>query len=360
MRADVNENKIVSSNFMASNVVILGFVYNFAATEVRLLAIILWTLSCLFYARKVNLSALFFSFSILLPLIISLFFNLSNIKFTITGAGVESLVAFLIFPYLYVMLQRDAIHKLNNLKYVLAFVISVFFIDAVYRYFIAPEYFLNYDTRHQAKTIGFFSTANVSGAALSFLSLFFLLNTKNFSRLWFVICFLLLITTMARAAVLGLIVSIAINFLFKKNIKLLLLGILLAVVGIFAWFQLDLSNDGSLLSKFLFLKAALSVAQNMTLGAFIFGYGIDFERITSVLGVNGWSPHIPLLKAFLYFGILGLIVYAFSLLKMLNRDFLPYFICYGIISLAGAPIVFPMLLSLFIMVKSSKMVSNEK
>lgn len=56
---------------------------------------------------------------------------------------------------------------------------------------------------------------------------------------------------------------------------------------------------------------------------------------------------------------MGLITYFVSLLKFINRDFFVYLSCYAVIALAGAPIVFPMLLSVFIIVKSSGRVLNE-
>ena len=47
-----------------------------------------------------------------------------------------------------------------------------------------------------------------------------------------------------------------------------------------------------------------------------FGFGESFSTVNSILNVNDWSPHLLLLKAFLYFGIAGVVLYLESMLVM--------------------------------------------
>jgi hypothetical protein len=171
------------------------------------------------------------------------------------------------------------------------------------------------------------------------------------------IILILLITSMARAAIVSLIIVWIIYLISRSNYLFKAIFIVSGVFLLsFVFYDFGLINDGSFLSKIEFISATRLIIENSSLTQLFFGFGMSYESITSVLGVQGWSPHIPFLKAFLYYGFFGLVYYIgtiYLIYKFNNKILLPM-TAYLILSLAGAPIFFPGLLSNLIIISKNE------
>tara|TARA_B100000900_G_C20138846_1_gene537086 strand:+ start:174 stop:500 length:327 start_codon:yes stop_codon:yes gene_type:complete len=83
----------------------------------------------------------------------------------------------------------------------------------------------------------------------------------------------------------------------------------------------------------------------------LFGFGSSFEYIVTLLGVNGWSAHAPILKSFLYYGLFGVlffILYLFQIFLAEKKMFFPI-LFFLICGLAGAPIFWPTLFTGYVL-----------
>ena len=159
---------------------------------------------------------------------------------------------------------------------------------------------MNYNQRFSAKNMGLFVNTNVLGQAIVFMIIiadFIKLKYKKFIQL---ILIILLVTTMARAAILSLCVTYSVKWFWREGIMFKICSIL-GVVGIFLIFSyLNLDKDGSLLSKFEFFSNTLILFNNGSIYDVIFGFGASFDLIVLKLNVGEFSPHLSILKAFLY------------------------------------------------------------
>ncbi|WP_162902164.1 hypothetical protein [Facilibium subflavum] len=238
------------------------------------------------------------------------------------------------------------------------------------RYYYGPEYFLNYHTRHQAKTLGFFATTNVTGQFISFLFIVSLEIGFRYKKTLQILLLLLLITTMARSAMIALTVVFIMKFLLQKAVtqkdilfKIAALFLCFCVIFFFLADPLHLRSDGSLQSKIDFFKSALHIFDHSTVTNHIFGYGNSYQTITKVLDVNGWSPHVSILKAYLYYGLIGVGIYIFILLQFyfVDKKMKYPILTYIIFSLAGAPIFWPTFVVGVMLLKLNQcqVVSNE-
>lgn len=340
--------------------IFLGFCNNFQGTAGRVIAIILWVIIPFvllfklekFYLRKREyLSFLFYSISISI-LFISILMNIDTFKFELDGPTVEKLTPFLgffTFPFFFLVSNQN--HQKTK-KYIYnALILTLIFysLEMFYRLWIAPDLFMNYFNRQAAKTIGLMSTTNVNGQSLAVIFSLILFVKIPRKKTLLLITTLLLISSMARSAIVAALMSLIIYSFFrlKKGIKITVTGLILSL---FIIDPLDFMNDGSLLSKIEFVKSTITIIENSSLKQILFGYGMSYEEIISTLGVQNWSPHLPFLKAYLYFGILGLANYFISIIVLLflNRTFIFPLITYFIFSLAGAPIFWPGLYSMFL------------
>ena len=246
-------------------------------------------------------------FSLFWTLYFSFWFsiNINSISFDLSGPNVEMFTPFLYLTniFSFIMLSRlsnfflkDSIR--NFLKIYCLFLI----IDCIYRYFVEPNCFLNYSCRYDAKVVGFHSTTNALGVSL-----------------------------------IVIISLVLFYYIYLIN-------------------PFDIFSDGSFLSKIDFFSSALNIIPHSNTRQLLLGYGSNFKEVTEIVGVNGWSPHAPMLKAFFYFGFIGVFLYFASLLSFASLGpgmwfvTMVFFIC----SIAGAPIYFPTLIPAFLILRYFK------
>lgn len=290
---------------------------------------------------------LFFSIVFFLYVLISLLNNAHTLSFSISGPMVEFLTPMLIlssfFIYIYLTNQRyEVLRKsINVYIYVL---LAILLFDVFWRYILNQECFMNYSCRKEAKIIGLFSTTNVIGTFI--LYLFFALKKDHFSFIKKIFIGILF-TAMSRAAIVTLLFCTSIKMILSSNIHIRMFVFIICFVMsgyIYIYNPFGLMTDGSLLSKFEFIFSAISSIKEATTSEIILGFGGSFESITRVVGVEGYSPHSPFLKAYFYFGLLGLLFYIMFNLYFLLIDirFFFFIILSAFINgIAGAPIYNP-------------------
>ena len=160
--------------------------------------------------------------------------------------------------------------------------------------------------------------------------------------------FIVLFTTMARSAIVSVIFVYSVQYLLKSFglIKKIISIIILTIVALlFIIDPLDLKNDGSLWSKIAFLERMYTLIINGDLIDIIFGYAASLKGVISVLNIDGNSPHVALVKTFLYYGLIGVSIWFLTLFYFIksNKKLLYPMITYFLFSLAGAPIYWPTL-----------------
>lgn len=283
--------------------------------------------------------------------------NIDSFALNFQRANVESYTPFLFIFQTFIIIHFSKLKiddPSNFLYYFFLIITLIFFLDVIYRYFLEPDCFLNYWCRTDAKRVGFFSTTNVTGMLLGYLII--ASTYLNFAkrRLFMIILFLILITTMARAAIISTLVVLFLRYLSIRNpirTTLILLSFLTPVYIYFLYDPLNLVTDGSLLSKIDFFSSTYNIVMNAEPYDLLFGFGSSFEYIVTLLGVNGWSAHAPILKSFLYYGLFGalfFILYLFQILLAEKKMFFPI-LFFLICGLAGAPIFWPTLFTGYVL-----------
>lgn len=338
-------------------------VYNSSFTVARLVMVGLFFVIPIYYfiihgwskLAKENWILLMFSISWCFYLFFSFLYNSGTFKPALSGPTVELLTPVLMLsaPFIIELINRTPqSSRVLIEKWFLSSLIVFLSFEVLYRYVLEPACFMNYWCRFEAKTVGFFSTTNALATSLIMVLI------PMFERRFNIKQFLLigiLITTIARAAIVSYIIAILSNAVLKSNVVVKLSIIFLFVLlmsYVFMENPLGLLNDGSLKSKFAFFYSAFDAANKYSLAQFLFGYGASFEKIVKVVDVGGYSPHAPMLKAYFYFGFIGLIFYIISLVYFyiisggkLFITLLALIIC----SIGGAPIYLPtILVSLFL------------
>lgn len=350
-----------------------GFVNNFRFQFLRIPCILIWVLVptiYIFFTKKYHYINKKLVYSYIIPyfvltiiLLFPIIYNINDFKLEFSGASVEKITAFLTpfactsFILLSSISKSESNYHNKSISIGVILILMFFIFEALYRYFVAPDLFLNYFNRHPAKTIGLLSTTNVNGQVLTLLFISILIVPFKRKILILTIIFILLITSMARSAMAALLIGLLLFLISKSNFIIKSIFIVLGVF-IFSYllFDVGLSKDGSLLSKIEFISATKSIVEESGLSQLIFGYGMSYKSIINTLGVQGWSPHLPILKAFLYYGVFGFIYYigTMYLLYRFNKKILLPLISFSILSLAGAPLFFPGLLSTLIILNKNE------
>ncbi len=283
--------------------------------------------------------------------------NIDSFAINFQKANVESYTPFLFIFQTFIIIHFSKL-KINDpsnfLYYFFLTITLIFSLDLFYRYFLEPDCFLNYWCRTDAKKVGFFSTTNVTGMLLGYLII--ASTYLNFAkrRLFMIILFLILITTMARAAIISTLVVLFLRYLSIRNpirTTFILLSFLTPIYIYFLYDPLNLVTDGSLLSKIDFFSSTYNIVMNAEPYDLLFGFGSSFEYIVTLLGVNGWSAHAPILKSFLYYGLFGVlffILYLFQIFLAEKKMFFPI-LFFLICGLAGAPIFWPTLFTGYVL-----------
>ena len=291
--------------------------------------------------------------------------NFSDFVFDFSGPNVEMMTPVLFLTHLYaipVLLNypRERL-RVALLRFSLLLVAFLIF-EMVLRYFSEPACFLNYNCRFEAKTVGFFSTTNALATSLVVVMLSFFAVSQLRLRARLTLEFILL-TSMARSAIIGYLFGLfvrAFSALRASTRFLLFVGFSVAL-GVFLFYDpLRLLGDGSANSKVDFFLSAWSLLFAGDPQAIWLGFGANFASVVETLGVRGWSPHAPILKAFMYFGVIGVCLYLFfigSFLFAFPESVIPV-AAYLLLGLAGAPIFFPTLIVIIAVFRAYEPISN--
>ncbi len=351
--------------FLAVLFCVSGTFYNTESNVLRIILMLTWVLSPIlasFSVQKIipfNLNGdirnFLFSVLIFISLSLSMIYTLDTFRFGFSGSQIERFtpvfflfhsVALMAFSGLLVGKKAD-----NFIVFIFSVIIVVALVDLFYRYIQSPSLFLDYNHRQSAKNLSFFKNTNIVG---QFLAFFFILSFSFRYTIFFwyrFLLFILLICTMNRSAIIASVLVLLLLFFFKskKSIFLLLFALIIIfslATGLWATVNTDLIlKDGSFLSKIAFLQVGLNLLQNANIGNVLLGFGGSVEAVTEVLNTDGHSPHVAIVKSFLYYGFLGVCCYFTMLLSMLlyNRKFFFPLITYVIFSLSGGPIFWPTL-----------------
>jgi len=337
---------------------LLSYVYNLQSTYLRLMVVIAWVILFVILVLRFNIvtrkgPALILSLLPLLFYMISVLANSDTLLLNLSGSKVEVLTAFLTPIMILAVLKLNKFSINNDHIFKLFLVLLIIFIfDLFLRYMMEPDCFMNYSCRKEAKTVGLFATSNVTGASLALLINVALILKFKFKNIFIILFSILLITTMARSAILACLFGVFFYaFLNLKDIYIKVFVMFFSFVSlILIIIELNLLVDGSFLSKLDFIVRTISVMSNANTPQFFFGFGVGFDSIATLLNVNGWSPHLPFLKALLYFGFFGLVFYLIPLIYVMRySNTLHLLSTYFIFSLAGAPMVSPALIASLIL-----------
>lgn len=276
--------------------------------------------------------------------------NIEQLEIDLAGPAVEMLTPILSFTLPLTLIIFRSISPETGvlaIKYFFRIVIVFLVSEMFVRYFFEPECFLNYSCRFEAKTVGFFSTTNVLGTSLAIILIALMISGK-FNHI-FKVLLIILITTMARAAIIGFLLIFILNrFLIIKSKVLKYYFLLFSLITIFTYIifdPLNLFDDGSGLSKIQFFHSSYIILNSSNIFNILFGFGANYHKIISILDVNGWSPHAPVLKSFLYFGLVGVFLFIHNLYSIarIGGGMVWIVLTVTILGLAGAPIFIPTL-----------------
>ena len=167
-------------NFKLSNVIlflflVLCYFYNFQTTYLRLAVIFLWALASIYIALGSSKRSSF-DF-IMISLVYTSYFLMSlalrpwDLGLSISGPQVEALTVFLFPVYFLIFGSYKNIDSSVVRSKVIWTLIFLFLIDVCLRYYLDSYCFMNYQCRYAAKTVGLFSTTNVTGACIVLLIL---------------------------------------------------------------------------------------------------------------------------------------------------------------------------------------------
>ena len=252
----------VSENLLLISL-LTGTVYNFDNTVVRVLTIGLWAflplLGLLFVQGKFKskyFNELGFSLILLFLLAICLVVNSETFQFNLSGPSVEMLTPFLfLFHGIALLLCLKVAERGVSSDFIFKFMLllcCILLADVVVRFFQNPHCFLNYSCRYEAKTIGFFSTTNVVGQIVAFIIPISWHIKFKYKKILTFLLIVVLVTSMARAAILALLVVYVISYVFinRSKIKVLVFSILsISMLLLIVLDPFNLKADGSGQSK---------------------------------------------------------------------------------------------------------------
>ena len=301
--------------------------------------------------KHCNFFAILVCILFVMSIVLTITVNISDIHLSLSRERVESLtpLLFLSVPFIIQMI-KNKLSMLVELNRVIWLVIILLAIECMIRYFLQPTCFLNYSCRASAKVVGWFVTTNVTGGVIAMLLIALHNIHIKHKRLAVLLLVLLLISTMSRSAILAYLLTFICLFVFQQKLVARIFVGITSLLLTAVFFYIDpagLLRDGSFLSKLDFFSRAWQIAYHSDFISLLLGYGLSYDKIVSILDVQGWSPHSPILKSFLYYGAFGLIVFTLQLVifTKLHKKAIFVVICYLIFAFAGAPIYHPSLLA---------------
>jgi hypothetical protein len=337
---------------------ISGTIYNFDNAILRMLWILLWAflpIMGLMFSHQYkipkkqsyNIPMVLF---IILLLLVTFLKNINSLEFGFSGSQVEKMTPFLFIFHMFTLYYFYQFKKfnINFITYFFIAIVSIIILDMIIRYMQSPNLFLNYHHRQSAKNLGFFNNTNIEGAFIAFLLVVSWQIKFQFQKFLQFLMFIVLITTMARAAIVSVMFIYGLQkFMtsFKGIKKIISIFLLILLIILIIIDPLDFQHDGSLWSKIYFLERSYELIINGNLKDIIFGYSASLQGVIAVLDVDGHSPHVAIVKSFLYYGLIGILIWFYILYYFIKNNKKMKFPIYNYIlfSLAGAPIYWPTL-----------------
>lgn len=232
--------------------------------------------------------------------------------------------------------------KFNNiilnswLNKVNAITVTIFILEAIYRimYPSAPTNEMTYslmnsDQQFYLYKFNSFMFKDSNTTALFILTILFtnlainelISKKKNLTNIILVI---LLLLTFSRAAIFGALIG----FVLYKGSNAFKLAVL--TIGLLLSFLLDITNDGSLLTKFFILSEFWFAYQAASIEAILFGNGIGMSD-----KLLGYSAHIFIISVILDLGIVGTVLYFMPFISMYFAGYRKFLLVLTPLMIAG-------------------------
>ncbi len=266
---------------------------------------------------------------------------------------------FIYFLYFCFHLRSEKAFKpivVKALKLSIAAILLFSFVQYLFYPDLRNLSYLGWDP-HYFRMFGLFLDASVAGAVFGFFFLFILFQPKLFlnQKLRLIILGLFLIAcvlTFSRSLYLAFIICLTYYFLSRKSVRKII--ILLTIFGALLilapkpWGEsVNLTRSFSMISRVENYKEAIG----LWLKKPIFGIGynrIRYDRVVDEINHAGASFHSSFLIILVSGGIVGLILFMFSLIEAVKLNFWSkYFVIFlGLLSLADNIILHPFVLFL--------------
>lgn len=322
--------------------------------SLKIFPILVLGLSCFleFFLLSTNCRAMIATATIFLLIVykLSYGFDISSIAETPTAfEGVS--IAFLLFvlPFFRSELVIIEKRKLPVVLDVMNIICIVLVIDILMRLYVhGLGQFINVDEYSIAKEGGIFSTSNISGGLAFVLFCYALKNGFNNWRMLVSLIFLL--GSLSRVSVLAASL-VAAHYFYTMSIgpffRALLRIFLICLICILFFPILEyFMSDGSFNSKIeLASKGILKFIDLSSAQELMLGFPLDALKVANFLDVEGWSPHLSFLKALLYYGFIGALLWIGAHFYIWRRSNQKYVVAGGLVmGLAGLPILWPPLI----------------
>lgn len=345
-------------SLMLFGIVLSGLIYNMSGYY-RFVWISIWLIVPFLYIliqeKGLNqnrvVTAIALLFFVVAVVLTSFLYSADSFSISLSGASAEMLTPLLLIPGAFLLcanLELDRCRAETFIFRVLWVVALVLLLDFILRYLQHPVCSLNYSCRSAAKRGGVFINSNIVGQVSGGLLLVLGLVQVRARIFLGAIFVFLLIVSFSRAAWVAYIVALFFLMLFNLSSVYRYIFILCSItLGLLLIYldPLNFAADGSGQSKLSFFMYAIESWENANVGNILFGFGASYDRIVTMMDINGWSPHASLVKSYLYYGVMGVIFYIFILVWHLSFDkrLFPVVLYVLVIGLSGAPIYWPSL-----------------
>lgn len=268
--------------------------------------------------------------------------------FGLSDTSFESISYLYALPFLlflkkdikFFLLNKDTIR--HSWKIISALSGAIIILDFVLRF---KHCSFQWETYSLCKLNGIYPTSNVTGLVSGFIALVNYIYFRNIKG--FILFFMLTALTFSRSALIMLLLIFTLYFIVKRKylwMPVATILIFISITDLPEIFLNKITNDGSFQSK---IQLTLNTINSplMAGSTFIFGGALSSTFGIDVVSLNNWSPHLSILKAYIYYGIIGLSIWI--AIHLLILHFLTWkgkmiFIYLLAISFFGSPIFNPL------------------
>lgn len=325
--------------------------------------IIFTTITIQFYKHSASRIGIFSALSICIFILLKLLYGTELGGGATSFEGISFVYLALVLPFFHVdrslILEDEKIFISTVLFFLtMSLVTDVFMRLATH----GISVFLNPLIYTLAKFGGLYPTSNVAGG----LAVICFALSLHFNRpLFLTFSLFTLLLSLSRVSVLASAMALVYHVFFvsgKRSHKWLISVLFSYLLIKYSGFLYNyIVYDGSFNSKIdLFLIGFDRFFQNNQFWLVLFGFESNPEKIAAILDLNGWSPHLSSLKALLYWGVLGLIIWSVLHLYALFVSRIKSIVIAGLVmGLAGLPIFWPGIV-FSLLFQRNKRISNEK